>query len=320
MEVQFKLFKTFIACFLLYASLYGDVQDRGVKNKLYVMQGKNYISNEDYSFRKIYLSNKTNIKDILKFNFFYACVNNDESNIDSECKVLTNTNKLVVSNFFLTIGKDFVVWGRGMFFSPINYFNRITFENKFIDKDIPIEGIDLLKMQVIWEIISFESIYTFDKKEYGNRLSFFIDNISFSLSSLYKSKTKQNFLGLDFQIPFSSYTFYIEKTYIDDNQYTVGLDKDINNVFELFKIGVEFYKRQNDKNIVFYTFIEENNFNFIYSLSKNTNYDKYEMTTNIKYSFSSNLSLSLSNNSQFQKEKNSNNFFSYSFIYAKDIE
>ena len=253
-------------------------------------------------------------------NYFYTCNNNDERNINSECIVLTATNKLIIDNFFLTMGKDSVIWGRGMFFSPINYFKNISFNKKFIDKDMPIEGMDLFKLQAIWEKVSFESIYASEKEEYGNRLSFFIDNISFSISSFYKEKTKENFIGLDFQMPFSNYTIYAEKTYKDDNQYTLGLDTDMNNIFEIFKIGTEFYEKQNNQNIVFYTFIEENNFNFIYSLSKEMDYDKYHMITNLKYSFSPNASLSISSNNEFIENQDSNDIFSYYFTYKGDIK
>ncbi len=324
MEIQLKLFKAFVVCLMLSSSLYSGIKDWGAKSKIRLMFGNNYINNEyineNYSFKKISLSSKINMKDRLKFNYFYNCTNNDERNVDSECRWLIKTTQIVVDNFFLTMGKDSVVWGRGMFFSPINYFNVISFRSKFIDKDMPTEGIDLLKLQAIWRKVSFESIYASKEKEYGNRLSFFIDNISFSLSSFYKEKTKESFIGVDFQMPFNNYTIYAEKTYEDDNQYTIGADTDMNNIFEIFKMGVEFYEKQNNQNIVAYTFIEENNFNFIYSLSKDVDYDKYNMITSLKYSFSPSFSLSISSNNEFIENQDSNDIFSYTFAYKKDMK
>lgn len=321
MEIKYKLFKALVAYFFLSSSLYSDIKDWGSKKKIDIIGGQNYISNEyikeDKSFKKIYLSYKTNMKDRLKFNYLYACINDDDRNEDSRCSFLISTSTLIIDNIFLSIGKDSLVWGRGIFFSPINYFHNVSFKNKFINKNMPIEGVELIKVQGIWEYFSFESVYTSKKKEYANRLSFFIKNISFGLSSLYNPKANfnNNIIGLDIQIPFDNYTIYVEQNHIDDTQYLLGLDKNINNIFDVFKIGAEFYKKQASKNIVLYSFIENNDFSFMYSLSKDIDYIKYKITSDMGYSFSPNFSASISSSNTFVENKDMDYVFSYNLKY-----
>jgi len=258
MEIQSRLL-AILALILLSVLAFGGVEDWGGETEAgvqpYYMTTKVNNNINEYEFGVLgFLNYSHNFKDrfFARFSGFLKPYYRETrvgsvGQIKREVsgKVLLSFIRINLRQFFITLGRDHVVWGTGIIFNPTSYFGNVNFSSKYISYELPVEGFDSIKASYIGKIISAEAVSVFkeDRTQFGARIQAFFEGISASISAFYDGRTRRGAVGSDVKFPLWFASFYGEavKSQGEEINYTVGIGVDLPLPF-ITRIGFERFK------------------------------------------------------------------------------